>query len=136
MAAQLIHPSVVETPGLDLGRSAEIKQRLKTKYSKDLREELFGSSTNAAVAKDKAVETKQDIDELVKYAHRKHEEIAENMIDLARQLKNHAKISGDILKKDTSVRRFFFTIYSRFWSKRTLVEEFFKLITCFHVHRH
>lgn len=103
MAAQLIQPSVTDTPGLDLGRSVQIKQRLTSKYSKDLREELFGSSTSAAAEKDKSVETSQDIDELVKYAHRKHEEIAENMIDLARQLKNQAAVAGQILKKDTTV---------------------------------
>jgi len=80
-------------------QTMEIKHRHKTKYSEDLRKELFEGSGSSQ--KD---EKPENFDELVKYHHDMQEKIAEHMVELTRSLKDQATAAGQIIKNDTEVR--------------------------------
>jgi SNARE protein 1 len=102
VASQLIQPGLSDADGLDVGKSMEIKQRHRSKYSEDQRRELFGTSSPSKESS-KVEGGSQDLDELVKYEHQRQEKIAEHMLVLTRSLKEQVSLAGKIVKNDTEV---------------------------------
>lgn len=56
-----------------------------------------------------SVPPSDDLDILLKYHHSMQEKIADNMLVLARNMKEQSKLAGSIIRKDTEVR--FISIY-------------------------
>ena len=52
-----------------------------------------------------------DLDILLKYHHNMQEKIADNMLVLARNMKEQSKLAGSIVRKDTEVLLFYFLLY-------------------------
>jgi SNARE protein 1 len=51
----------------------------------------------------KQTSTGEDLDALLKYHHSMQEKIADDMLLLARNLKEQSQLAGSIIKKDTEV---------------------------------
>ncbi|XP_074111394.1 vesicle transport protein Use1 isoform X1 [Cotesia typhae] len=83
----------------------QIHQKTSAKYNKELRSELFNTEldgdssvrhrlTNSSPTQD------EDLDALIKYNRNMQEKIAENMILITNNLKEHALTANAIIKKD------------------------------------
>ncbi|XP_069682270.1 vesicle transport protein USE1 isoform X2 [Periplaneta americana] len=100
VAAQLLsHGPATSSEGI----TKEIHQTTTSKYTKELRDQLFqndkGSEHNLRQRKQKS--TGEDLDVLLKYHHSMQEKIADDMLLLARSLKEQSQLAGSIIKKDT-----------------------------------
>jgi hypothetical protein len=62
---------------------------------------LSGSDDSLRQRKQKS--TGEDLDVLLKYHHSMQEKIADDMLILARNLKEQSQLAGSIIKKDTEV---------------------------------
>ncbi|XP_054278139.1 vesicle transport protein USE1 [Macrosteles quadrilineatus] len=91
-AAQHLNPSPDSV-------SKETHQKTVTKYTRELRDELFGDSG----LRQRQMESSDDMDSLLKHHNNMHEKIAENMLSLARNMKEKSQLAGEIIKKDIQV---------------------------------
>ncbi|XP_063226086.1 vesicle transport protein USE1 [Bacillus rossius redtenbacheri] len=85
--------------------SKEIHQKTTAKYSRELRGQLFNSGkaqeSEDNVRQRKGKASTEDLDVLLKYHHSMQEKIAEDMLLLARNLKEQSQLANTIIKKDT-----------------------------------
>nr|CAB3267538.1 vesicle transport protein USE1-like [Phallusia mammillata] len=77
--------------------------------SREMKKELFWKSTNASPdteLRHRPVEGRtasQEIEENIAHQHEKHEQLANEMVKLARHLKDNTQIAGKIIKEDMKV---------------------------------
>nr|CAD7428367.1 unnamed protein product [Timema monikensis] len=82
----------------------EIHQKTTSKYTKELRDQLFqndkvqASEDNLRHRKEKG--SGEDLDVLLKYHHSMREKIADNMLLMVRNLKEQSQLASTIIKKD------------------------------------
>ncbi|XP_067001756.1 vesicle transport protein USE1 isoform X2 [Anabrus simplex] len=100
VAAQLLsHGTATSAENI----TKEIHQKTTSKYSKELREQLFqnekGSDSDLRQRKQKT--SGEDLDALLKFHHTMQEKIADDMLTLARSLKEQSQLAGTIIRKDT-----------------------------------
>ncbi|KAF4522012.1 hypothetical protein B566_EDAN010861 [Ephemera danica] len=105
VAAQLLSHGPV-SPGSEIVK--EIQQKTRSKYNTELRDQLFqtdrtGNAENegARQRKRQSSSTGEDLDALLKYHHSMQEKIAEDMLSLARNLKEQTLLANTIIHKDT-----------------------------------
>lgn len=79
----------------------EIHQKTTSKYTKELRDQLFQSDKADDLRQRKQKTSGEDLDALLKFHHSVQEKIAEDMLSLARNLKEQSQLAGSIIKKDT-----------------------------------
>lgn len=104
-------------------RSKDIKQKYKVTYTKQLRDELFGSKPIYCLCKQSDVwnlivigdtnefrssrqpdvDSSDNLDELLRHHQNKQESIAEELIAITRGLREHSELAGKIIKKDIEV---------------------------------
>ncbi|KAF0763415.1 vesicle transport protein USE1 [Aphis craccivora] len=85
-------------------RSKDIKQKYKVTYTKQLRDELFGSDTNEfRSSRQPDVDSSDNLDELLRHHQNKQESIAEELIAITRGLREHSELAGKIIKKDIEI---------------------------------
>ncbi|GLH01277.1 Vesicle transport protein USE1 [Gryllus bimaculatus] len=99
VATQLLsHGAVASTETV----TKEIHQKTTSKYTKELRDQLFQSDKSSdEIRQRKQKTTGEDLDALFKFHHSMQEKIAEDMLSLARNLKEQSQLAGSIIKKDT-----------------------------------
>ena len=109
MAAQILSPVTVNPSNeLKSDKTKEIHLNIKTKAENEIRQELFEDNTSdkSHVRIRKHINNKDsgsDFDAVLKYHHSIQEKVAEEMIELAHNLKHNCYLSNDIIKKDTEV---------------------------------
>lgn len=81
----------------------EVHQKTTTKYTKELQGHLFTSDKGTDVRQRHLVSSGDDLDILLKYHHSMQEKIADNMLVLARNMKEQSKLAGSIIRKDTKI---------------------------------
>ncbi|XP_022198102.1 vesicle transport protein USE1 [Nilaparvata lugens] len=81
--------------------SKQIHNKTTTKVHKQLREHLFGEK-NDGVRKRQSATAGEDLDVLLKYHHSVQEKIADEMLVLARNMKEQSKLANVIIKNDTA----------------------------------
>ncbi|XP_046661241.1 vesicle transport protein USE1 isoform X1 [Homalodisca vitripennis] len=91
VASQLLSP-------LPDSISKETHQKTVTKYTKELRDELLGEKDG--LRQRQSMSSSEDMDALLKYHHNMHEKIAENMLSLAKNMKEKSQLAGEIIKRD------------------------------------
>ena len=96
LAAVQIMPPVSASSGLD--KTQEIFCQTRSKYSNQVREELFSGARKRPNARGS-----QDGDVVLNFNKEMQEKVAEEMVALTRNLKENLHISNDIIKKDTQV---------------------------------
>nr|CAD7460962.1 unnamed protein product [Timema tahoe] len=85
----------------------EIHQKTTSKYTKELRDQLFqndkvqASEDNLRHRKEKG--SGEDLDVLLKYHHSMREKIADNMLLMVRNLKEQSQLASTIIKKDVEI---------------------------------
>uniref|UniRef100_A0A1B6D1L4 Vesicle transport protein USE1 n=1 Tax=Clastoptera arizonana TaxID=38151 RepID=A0A1B6D1L4_9HEMI len=79
----------------------EIHQKTTSKYNKELREQLLGEKSD--LRNRKGSSSGDDVDALLKYHHNVQEKIAENMLLMARSMKEQTMLAGNIIRKDIEV---------------------------------
>ncbi|KDR10759.1 vesicle transport protein USE1 isoform X2 [Zootermopsis nevadensis] len=81
----------------------EIHQTTASKYAKELREQLLqnGSGSDKNLRQRKQKSGGEDLDALIKYHHSMQEKIADDMLLLARNLKEQSQLAGSIIRRDT-----------------------------------
>lgn len=82
--------------------SAELQKTTVARHQKDLREELLGpdQSTDDHGLRQRNVRTDKDIDIVIQHQHQVHEKLADEMLQLTRNLKESIRDSGQIVKQD------------------------------------
>lgn len=95
LAAVQIMPPVSTSSGLD--RTQEIFCQTRSKYSNQVREELF----SGAGGRRELGEDGSDVDLVMNFQRERQEKMAEEMVALAHNLKENLHIAGDIVKNDT-----------------------------------
>ncbi|XP_049814179.1 vesicle transport protein USE1 isoform X1 [Schistocerca nitens] len=83
----------------------EIHQKTTSKYNKELREQLLQTEkgTDSDIRQRKPKTSGKDLDDLLKLHHSMQEKIAEDMISLARNLKQQSQVASSIINKDNEV---------------------------------
>lgn len=84
----------------------EIRQKTTSKYKQEMRDQLFDSdktTEDGLRQRLKQQPSGEDLDVLMKYHHSMQEKIADDMLLLARSLKEQSKLANTIIKKDTEV---------------------------------
>ncbi|XP_011504703.1 PREDICTED: vesicle transport protein USE1, partial [Ceratosolen solmsi marchali] len=88
--------------------TTQIHQKATAKYEKEIRQELF--ETNLANTNDELRQRHinsnnqdEDINAVLNYHHKMQEKIAENMILMTNNMKEHALTASTIIKKDLSI---------------------------------
>ncbi|RZF44647.1 hypothetical protein LSTR_LSTR000599 [Laodelphax striatellus] len=81
--------------------SKEIHKKTTTKVQKELREHLFGDKSDG-MRKRQSTTSGEDLDVLLKYHHSVQEKIADEMLVLARNMKEQSKLANVIIKNDTA----------------------------------
>ncbi|XP_034241964.1 vesicle transport protein USE1 isoform X1 [Thrips palmi] len=104
VAAQLLQPG----PSSSQVITKEIHQKTTSKYAEELRDELFSSESSDGPKtlrqrKVSKVSSGEDLDALLRHHHAMQEKIAEDMLSLARNLKEQSHLASTIIKKDTEV---------------------------------
>ncbi|XP_023723178.1 vesicle transport protein USE1 [Cryptotermes secundus] len=83
----------------------EIHQTTTSKYTRELRDQLFQNEkilgTEDRLRQRKQKSTGEDLDALLKYHHSMQEKIADDMLLLARNLKEQSQLASSIIRKDT-----------------------------------
>lgn len=79
----------------------EVHQKTATKYTKELRDQLLTSEKGTDLRQRHPASPGDDLDVLLKYHHSMQEKIADNMLVLARNMKEQSKLAGSIIRKDT-----------------------------------
>lgn len=105
MATQVLSPFCVNpSDGLKSDKTKEIHLNLKSKAEKDIRNELFSNESNEWRKRNvKQSDGLQDFEAVLKHHHSIQEKVAEDMIELAHNLKHNCALSNDIIRKDTQV---------------------------------
>lgn len=98
LAAVQIMSSVSTSSGLD--KTQEIFCQTRSKFSNQVREELFASNTRKRIV---AGDDESSQDAVLKYNEEMQEKVAKEMIDLAHNFKQNLQIASHIIKKDTQV---------------------------------
>ncbi|XP_026281259.1 vesicle transport protein USE1 isoform X4 [Frankliniella occidentalis] len=103
VAAQLLQP---EPPSSDV-ITKEIHQKTTSKYAEELRDELLSSGSDGSKSlrqrKSSKPSSGEDLDALLRHHHAVQEKIAEDMLSLARNLKEQSHLASTIIKRDTEV---------------------------------
>ena len=86
----------------------EIKHRHTNKYAEELRRELLGGPVSKESQQEQMLQTKnsnskEDMNDLLKYHHSLQEKIADHMLDLTRTLKDQASTAGRLIRKDVDI---------------------------------
>lgn len=105
MAAQILSPiSINSSNELKSDKTKEIHLNIKSKAENEIRRELLDQ--NKTILKKRTAESQSssaDFDAVLKFHHSIQERVAEEMIELAHNLKHNCALSNDIIKKDTEV---------------------------------
>ncbi|XP_015584925.1 vesicle transport protein USE1 [Cephus cinctus] len=106
-AAQLLSKSPITTTADSTGPNitTQIHQKITAKYNNELRADLFSSdkgSTDDGLRQRSLISPTQDedLDALLKYNRNIQEKIAENMLMMTSNMKEHALTASAIIKKD------------------------------------
>uniref|UniRef100_H2ZHE8 Vesicle transport protein USE1 n=1 Tax=Ciona savignyi TaxID=51511 RepID=H2ZHE8_CIOSA len=108
LANQLLIPSDKQTiPGLvGSPTGKQIKQNAAFKYQSQMKKELFaksdGATSDDTTLRHRNIGTR-NVDEEVKHQQNVHENIAEEIISLTRNLRHNITVSGNIIRDDTKV---------------------------------
>lgn len=110
MATEILSPiSVNPINSLKSDKTKEIHLNIQSKVANDVRNELFfddkkdNSENNLRKRDVKQVNTSDDFDAVLKYHNSMQERVAEEMIELAHNLKLNCNLSNEIIKKDTEM---------------------------------
>lgn len=106
-AVDLLIPSN-QTTSSNAG-SRDLRAVTKARYQKEMREELLSKDSSStvrqrtsALAGGEAVNDDRDVDELIRHHAEMQERIAEEMVQLARNLKENVQASGRIVREDVN----------------------------------
>ncbi|XP_014300429.1 vesicle transport protein USE1 [Microplitis demolitor] len=107
VAAQMLPRSssvLVDSTGPNI--VAQIHQKTSAKYNKELRSELFNTDSDDVGIRHRLSSASptqdEDLDALIKYNRNMQEIIAENMLLMTSNMKEHALTANAIIKKDMS----------------------------------
>ncbi len=110
MATEILSPICINPlNSLKSDKTKEIHLNIQTKAVNDVRNELFSnqnsnnSDINLRKREPKQQNSSDDFDAVLKYHNSMQERVAEEMIELAHNLKHNCTLSNDIIKKDTEV---------------------------------
>ncbi|XP_013789121.1 vesicle transport protein USE1-like [Limulus polyphemus] len=113
MANQLLFSGLSSSP--NYSRTKEIHLQNQSRYTQEMRKELFGSKDADTVPVDGSSDSirqrkspsdtsqTEDLDSVLRYHHSVQEKIASEMVTLAQSLKQNSLLAGHIIKKDTEV---------------------------------
>ncbi|ELT92025.1 hypothetical protein CAPTEDRAFT_205502 [Capitella teleta] len=107
LAAEHLHPvvqSAVHTSKKDASASQQLRLTSKARFEEEMRDELLGTSSKGdSELRNRKVQrsTEEDIDSVLKHHNEIQEKLAEEMVNLARNLKENAMVANRIVKDDT-----------------------------------
>ncbi|XP_075217681.1 vesicle transport protein Use1 isoform X2 [Lycorma delicatula] len=97
VAAQLLSPGPTAPDSI----SKEIHKKTTSKYNTQLRQQLMGDKATEGLRQRQIGTSGDDLDVLLKYHHSVQEKIADDMLGLARSMKEQSKLANIIIKRDT-----------------------------------
>ncbi|XP_071168763.1 vesicle transport protein USE1-like isoform X1 [Mytilus edulis] len=103
LAAEQLPNVAKSAKGHNSVSSAELQKKTVARHQKDLREELLGPETDKlddSGLRQRNVKTDKDIDIVIQHQHQMHEKLAEEMLQLTRNLKESIRDSGQIVRED------------------------------------
>ena len=84
----------------------QIHQKAKTRYENEARRELLGEGENSQLRNRKSAsigDAQESVDAVLEHHQNMQEKIAEEMIQMAQNLKHNSLVASNILKKDNKV---------------------------------
>ncbi|XP_065060414.1 vesicle transport protein USE1-like isoform X2 [Rhopilema esculentum] len=106
VSTNLVNDSTKDGEKLGTHLSKDVHIQSKGRYHKEMRKELLGyedSSNDLRQRRGKSSfddETKENVDDILKYHHDAQEKIADEMIKMAQSMKHTSLIANNIIKKD------------------------------------
>ncbi|CAB4029301.1 Hypothetical predicted protein [Paramuricea clavata] len=108
LASQQIAPPHITTDTTHVTplKVRQIHQKAKTRYENEARRELLGEGEDSQLRNRKSASnsnTEESLDAVLEHHQNMQEKIAEEMIQMAQNLKHNSLVASNILKKDNKV---------------------------------
>lgn len=102
-ATEILSPRISSTQDKSRIKTQEIFIQTKSKYNREVRDELFGRKDTVRKRFDGGKGDKNDADLVLSFHHEMQEKVAGEMLTLAKNLKENLYLANEIIKKDVQV---------------------------------